>query len=163
MYSTRCSAIGRKLNDEPAPALLGLIAQLSVLGVGSWLIMRGDGFTVGDLVAFQVLLAGFTAPVHALFAHTQKLQTLRGDLARLDDVLHHAAEDGIDLVLDVFPVAIFVAIQPVLVEVLRAVCVVHKRGTSKARRLAQLGIAVNNCMEYRIAKVILNLFNDLVA
>jgi hypothetical protein len=45
-------------------------------------------------VAFQVLLAGFAAPVHALFSHTQKLQTLRGDLARLDDVLHHCAEEG---------------------------------------------------------------------
>jgi len=52
---------------------------------------------VGDLVAFQVLLAGFTAPVHALFSHTQKLQTLRGDLARLDDVLHHDAEENIDV------------------------------------------------------------------
>ncbi|MGZ5062895.1 MAG: ATP-binding cassette domain-containing protein, partial [Usitatibacter sp.] len=54
-------------------------------------------FSVGDLVAFQMLLAGFTSPVHELFAHTQKLQTLRGDLARLDDVLHHAAEEGIDV------------------------------------------------------------------
>jgi ABC-type bacteriocin/lantibiotic exporter with double-glycine peptidase domain len=59
--------------------------------------MRGSGFSVGDLVAFQVLLAGFTAPVHALFAHTQKLQTLRGDLARLDDVLHHEPEAGVSM------------------------------------------------------------------
>jgi NHLM bacteriocin system ABC transporter peptidase/ATP-binding protein len=88
--SIRAQRLTRWLGE--APALLGLIAQLSVLGVGSWMIMRGSGFSVGDLVAFQVLLAGFTAPVHALFAHTQKLQTLRGDLARLDDVLHHEAE-----------------------------------------------------------------------
>jgi ABC-type bacteriocin/lantibiotic exporter with double-glycine peptidase domain len=79
-----------------APAILGLVAHLAVLGLGAVMIMRG-GFTVGDLVAFQVLLAGFTAPVHALFSHTQKLQTLRGDLARLDDVLHHAAEEDIDV------------------------------------------------------------------
>src|SRR5262249_20813758 len=77
-----------------APALLGLVAQLSVLGLGARLIMDGS-FTVGDLVAFQVLLAGFTAPVHALFSVTQKLQTLRGDLSRLDDVLHHLAERGV--------------------------------------------------------------------
>jgi NHLM bacteriocin system ABC transporter peptidase/ATP-binding protein len=79
-----------------APALLGLIAHLAVLGLGAAFIMRGD-FTVGDLVAFQVLLAGFTAPVHALFGHTQRLQTLRGDLARLDDVLNHQPEPGIDV------------------------------------------------------------------
>ena len=78
-----------------APALAGLVASLLVLGVGAVLIVRGQGFTVGDLVAFQVLLAGFTAPVQALFTHTQALQTLRGDLSRLDDVLHHAAEPGV--------------------------------------------------------------------
>jgi NHLM bacteriocin system ABC transporter peptidase/ATP-binding protein len=71
-----------------APALLGLVASLAVLGLGAVRIMQGV-FTVGDLVAFQVLLAGFTAPLHALFTHTQQLQTLRGDLSRLDDVLHH--------------------------------------------------------------------------
>ena len=77
------------------PAILGLIAHLAVLGIGAYFIMAGSGFTIGDLVAFQVLLAGFTSPVHALFAHTQKLQTLRGDLARLDDVLHHKPEAGV--------------------------------------------------------------------
>ncbi|HXF79239.1 MAG TPA: NHLP family bacteriocin export ABC transporter peptidase/permease/ATPase subunit [Usitatibacter sp.] len=78
------------------PAVMGLVAHLSVLGLGSALIMRGT-MTVGDLVAFQVLLAGFTAPVHSLFAQTQKLQTLRGDLARLDDVRNHAREEGVEV------------------------------------------------------------------
>jgi NHLM bacteriocin system ABC transporter peptidase/ATP-binding protein len=79
-----------------APSILGLVALLAVLGLGIVLIMQGS-FTVGDLVAFQVLLAGFTAPIHALFTHTQKLQTLRGDLARLDDVLHHDIDERIDV------------------------------------------------------------------
>jgi ABC-type bacteriocin/lantibiotic exporter with double-glycine peptidase domain len=74
-----------------APALLGLVASLAVLGLGAVRIMQGV-FTIGDLVAFQVLLAGFTAPLHALFTHTQQLQTLRGDLSRLDDVLKHPNE-----------------------------------------------------------------------
>ncbi|HEX4780946.1 MAG TPA: NHLP family bacteriocin export ABC transporter peptidase/permease/ATPase subunit, partial [Usitatibacter sp.] len=81
------------------PALMGLVAQLSVLGLGSALIMQGT-MTVGELVAFQVLLAGFTAPVHSLFAHTQRLQALRGDLARLDDVRHHDREEGVEVGLD---------------------------------------------------------------
>ncbi|HVS09430.1 MAG TPA: ATP-binding cassette domain-containing protein, partial [Planctomycetota bacterium] len=79
-----------------APALLGLATSLAVLGLGAAFIMRGS-FSVGDLVAFQVLLAGFSAPVHELFAATQKLQTLRGDLARLDDVLHHEVEAGVSV------------------------------------------------------------------
>jgi len=71
-----------------APALLGLAAALVVLGLGAVRIMQGE-MTVGDLVAFQLLFAGFAAPVHALFTQTQHLQSLRGDLARLDDVLQH--------------------------------------------------------------------------
>ncbi len=77
------------------PALAGLVAQLGVLGLGVTRIMQGGGFSVGDLVAFQVLLAGFAAPVHALFLAARKVQGLRGDLARIDDVLNHAAEPGV--------------------------------------------------------------------
>ena len=78
-----------------APSLLGLVASLAVLGLGAALIIRGQGFSVGDFVAFQVLLAGFTAPLQGLFSQTQALQALRGDLSRLDDVLHHKTEPGV--------------------------------------------------------------------
>jgi len=73
------------------PGLLSLVAYLAVLGLGSLRIVEGT-FTVGNLVAFQVLLAGFIAPVHALFTATQHMQTLTGDLARLDDVLHYKGD-----------------------------------------------------------------------
>jgi NHLM bacteriocin system ABC transporter peptidase/ATP-binding protein len=84
------------------PALLGLAAQLAVLGLGASRIVDGR-FSVGDLVAFQVLFAGFAAPMHALFARTRKLQTLRGDLARLDDVLDHAPQAGLAAAIDTPP------------------------------------------------------------
>jgi NHLM bacteriocin system ABC transporter peptidase/ATP-binding protein len=77
------------------PAIAGLVAQLGVLGIGVTRIMQGGGFTVGDLVAFQVLLAGFAAPVHALFLAARQVQSLRGGLARIDDVLNHEAEPGV--------------------------------------------------------------------
>ncbi|QJR14054.1 Toxin RTX-I translocation ATP-binding protein [Usitatibacter palustris] len=77
------------------PPLLGLVAQLAVLGLGTIAIIQGQ-FTIGQLVSFQVLLAGFTAPVHSLFAATQQLQTLSGDLARLDDVLHYEKSVAIE-------------------------------------------------------------------
>ena len=76
------------------PSVAGLVAQLGVLGLGAARIMQG-GFSVGDLVAFQVLLAGFSAPVHALFIAARRVQALRGDTARIDDVLNHAAEPGV--------------------------------------------------------------------
>ena len=76
------------------PSVVGLASNLAVLGIGTFRILQGL-FTVGDLMAFQVLLAGFTAPVQALFNATQKMQTLKGDLSRLDDVLNYADEPGV--------------------------------------------------------------------
>ncbi|HQZ45489.1 MAG TPA: NHLP family bacteriocin export ABC transporter peptidase/permease/ATPase subunit [Usitatibacteraceae bacterium] len=76
------------------PSLAGLVAQLGVLGLGALRIMEG-AFSVGDLVAYQVLLAGFTAPVHALFGAARGVQSLRGDMARIDDVLNHTPEPGV--------------------------------------------------------------------
>ena len=76
------------------PGFVGMAANLAVLGIGSVRILEGT-FSVGNLIAFQVLLAGFTAPVQALFNQTQKVQTLKGDLARLDDVLNYASEKGV--------------------------------------------------------------------
>ena len=78
------------------PAAAGLVAQLGVLGVGASRIMQG-AFSIGDLVAFQVLLAGFSAPVHALFLASRKLQSLHGDMARIDDVLNHRTEPGVEV------------------------------------------------------------------
>ncbi|MBX3715342.1 MAG: NHLP family bacteriocin export ABC transporter peptidase/permease/ATPase subunit [Burkholderiales bacterium] len=77
------------------PAAAGLAAQLAVLGVGVTRVMQGGEFSVGDLVAFQVLLAGFTAPVHSLFLAARQVQSLRGGMARIDDVLNHAPEPGV--------------------------------------------------------------------
>jgi len=76
------------------PAFSGLVAQLAVLGVGATRVIDGS-LTVGQLVSFQVLLAGFTAPVHALFGAVQHAQQLRGDVARIDDVLNHQKEPGV--------------------------------------------------------------------
>jgi NHLM bacteriocin system ABC transporter peptidase/ATP-binding protein len=81
------------------PSIALLVAQLGILGLGAMRIMEG-AFTVGDLVAFQVLLAGFTAPVHGLFVAARKVQSLQGDLARIDDVLNHGAEPGVAVVDD---------------------------------------------------------------
>ncbi|MBK8325299.1 MAG: NHLP family bacteriocin export ABC transporter peptidase/permease/ATPase subunit [Betaproteobacteria bacterium] len=84
------------LGLSQVPALTGLAAQLAVLGVGAVRVMDGS-LTVGQLVAFQVLLAGFTAPVHALFGAVQGAQQLRGDVARIDDVLNHPKEPSVDV------------------------------------------------------------------
>lgn len=70
------------------PSVLGHLTTIMVLGGGAWLIIHGQ-LTIGGLIAFQVLLGHFTAPVQSLLSFNSQLQTIRGDLNRLDDVLRH--------------------------------------------------------------------------
>jgi len=70
------------------PSVLAHLTTIMVLGGGAWLIINGQ-LTIGGLIAFQVLLGHFTAPVQSLLSFNSQLQTIRGDLNRLDDVLRH--------------------------------------------------------------------------
>lgn len=71
---------------DRVPPLLTSLNHISVLGFGGILVMRGY-LTVGDLLAFQALLSGFTQPINSLVGLGSQLQEIEGDLARLDDVL----------------------------------------------------------------------------
>ena len=78
---------------DAVPPLLTSLAVTAILGFGSLRIIDGE-LTVGQLVAFQILMFGFVGPVERLVNLGGKLQVLEGDLSRLDDVLRHPAEDG---------------------------------------------------------------------
>ncbi len=98
--SVKAQGIGLTLGQ--VPGLLGLAVNLAILALGSMRIIDGQ-MTVGELVAYQTLLAGFVAPTHALLSLTQQVQTLRGDLARLEDVLHYPVESLYAAAADVQP------------------------------------------------------------
>jgi ABC-type bacteriocin/lantibiotic exporter with double-glycine peptidase domain len=70
------------------PGLLETASTAVVLLIGGVRIMQG-ALTVGELVAFQVLLAIFLAPVGQLVGMAGVIQTARADVERLDDVLRH--------------------------------------------------------------------------
>ena len=74
-----------------APPLLSLLGIIAVLGVGGLRVLDGT-LTVGGLVAFQILTQSFARPVEGLVRFGGHLQTIRGDIARLDDVLHYAPD-----------------------------------------------------------------------
>jgi NHLM bacteriocin system ABC transporter peptidase/ATP-binding protein len=74
-----------------APSLLSGLLVVVILGYGSWQIMQSQ-ITVGTLVAFQSLTISFNAPVMSLLGLINKIQQIRGDLARLADVEHHPSD-----------------------------------------------------------------------
>lgn len=80
-----------------APILLGNVVNLTVLMLGIWRIMNGH-LTIGMLVAVQILLQNFIAPVFYLMGLIQTIQLLKIDSARLEDVLKNPIDpDAVDI------------------------------------------------------------------
>ncbi|MEM9503045.1 MAG: NHLP family bacteriocin export ABC transporter peptidase/permease/ATPase subunit [Cyanobacteria bacterium P01_E01_bin.43] len=68
------------------PSLLSALTNLALLVVGGWRVINGE-LSIGMLVAFQLLMVSFQRPVNNLVRFASTLQTLQGNLQRLDDVL----------------------------------------------------------------------------
>jgi ATP-binding cassette subfamily C protein len=73
------------------PGLLAALGTAVVLVAGGLRVMGGQ-MSLGMLVAFQGLLLMFQRPVATLVGLGGQLQTLQGDLNRLDDVLVYPAD-----------------------------------------------------------------------
>ncbi len=73
-----------------APALLSGLTTTAVLCYGALVVMEGR-LTIGELVAFQALMLTFAGPIQGFVTFGSRLQEIRGDLARLDDVLRYPA------------------------------------------------------------------------
>lgn len=78
---------------DAIPGLLAAINTALVLGIGSARVMSGT-LTLGGLVAFQVLMVSFVGPINRLVGMVGRLQTVEGDLGRLDDVLRYPVDEG---------------------------------------------------------------------
>ena len=87
--SNTTQALARQslLLDVVPSALTGL-GGAAVLALGGYHVMSGT-LTLGMLVAFQSLQAGFFEPVRNLLALGARLQTVVGELGRIDDVLRY--------------------------------------------------------------------------
>ena len=73
------------------PLVLAAVNTAVILGVGGLRVMEGD-LTLGMLVAFQTLMASFTAPISRLVDLGGTLQEVQGDLNRVEDVLRYRAD-----------------------------------------------------------------------
>lgn len=77
------------------PPMVASLNTALLLGVGSLRVMSG-ALTLGELVAFQGLMTAFLAPVSGLVNLGGKLQTVEGDMNRLDDVLRYPVAEATD-------------------------------------------------------------------
>ena len=80
---------------QAVPPLLAALNMAIVLAIGSAQVLQGK-LSVGELVAFSLLLAAFLAPVARLVGMGTKLQIAAGDLNRIDDVLRYPVEMGLN-------------------------------------------------------------------
>lgn len=68
-------------------ALIGF-ANAVYIGLGGWFVMRGQ-LTLGSLVALQSLFVTMQAPIQSLIGMANTLPKIKGDFARIDDVLNY--------------------------------------------------------------------------
>jgi NHLM bacteriocin system ABC transporter peptidase/ATP-binding protein len=73
---------------DAVPPLLSAVNMALILGLGGLRVMNGS-LTLGGLVAFQLLMAAFIAPINRLVSLGGRLQMVEGDMNRLDDVLRY--------------------------------------------------------------------------
>jgi NHLM bacteriocin system ABC transporter peptidase/ATP-binding protein len=73
------------------PPLLSAVNTALILGLGGLRVMNGS-LTLGGLVAFQLLMAAFIAPINRLVSLGGRLQMVEGDMNRLDDVLRYRTD-----------------------------------------------------------------------
>ena len=73
------------------PSTFGKLTDVLILMVGALMAIRGD-FSAGMLIAFDSLFDSFTQPVNQLVSFFEKLQTLKANICRVDDIEKYPAE-----------------------------------------------------------------------
>jgi NHLM bacteriocin system ABC transporter peptidase/ATP-binding protein len=74
------------------PQITSQICNILVLMIGGVLVIRGN-MTAGMLIAFNTLLAAFIEPVNELVGFVQKIQQVKADMGRVDDILRHEEDE----------------------------------------------------------------------
>ncbi len=87
----RLGALGEYLHI--VPVLLTLVADVAIMALGGLRVMDG-ALSMGELMAFQMLMGSFLGPVAHLTSLGTALQMVRGDMNRLDDV-HQYPQDTV--------------------------------------------------------------------
>ncbi len=67
------------------------LSTVLLLTIGCWEILHGR-LTIGMLIAFQILLSSFLRPFNQLVSFGSEMQSVKVDLARVDDVLKNSPD-----------------------------------------------------------------------
>ncbi|MCH3943994.1 MAG: NHLP family bacteriocin export ABC transporter peptidase/permease/ATPase subunit [Atopobiaceae bacterium] len=73
------------------PELVSSMANAVVLVLGVFLVLRGE-FSIGLILAFQGLLLGFMTPANSIIQTTQKIQEMRTNMERVQDVMEYPVD-----------------------------------------------------------------------
>ena len=73
------------------PGMVSSLANITVLVLGIWLIVRGE-FTPGMLLAFTGFLSSFMSPVGQLVGLGQSIQEMETQMERIEDVMNYVAD-----------------------------------------------------------------------
>lgn len=90
-YYAKTTSLEQKLSGfqqilNVVPQIASLISTVLVLMIGGLYVIDGV-MTIGMLVAFNSLLSSFTEPVNSLVGFVQKIQTLKADMNRVNDIV----------------------------------------------------------------------------
>jgi NHLM bacteriocin system ABC transporter peptidase/ATP-binding protein len=77
------------------PGVLTALTSAFILWLGGYRVMEG-AMSVGSLVAFQSLVASFCEPIKTVMNLGGELNTVKGDMDRLDDVRRYPVEARLD-------------------------------------------------------------------
>jgi ABC-type bacteriocin/lantibiotic exporter with double-glycine peptidase domain len=89
-YYAKCAGNDQKIGRYQQllgtiPGVLQQIVSILILMKGGEYVMHG-ALSTGMLLAFNQMLSGFTDPVNKIVGFFQQFQTLRADIARVDDI-----------------------------------------------------------------------------
>ncbi len=73
------------------PQIVSMLSNTAVLILGVYLTFNGK-FTVGMIMAFQGMLASFTAPASEFISAGQTLQEMRTQMERIEDVMEYPTD-----------------------------------------------------------------------
>ncbi len=95
-YSAKSAVTEQNLNKvqqvlASLPEALMKISDVVILMLGGLMVIQGD-FTVGMLVAFISLSGSFSEPIGQLVEFVQKIQTLKADLSRVQDINNYGMD-----------------------------------------------------------------------